>query len=188
MNLVLSDIPLRLSLPEKGETVYVDLSKLSISNCIGCFGCWVKTPGRCVIRDDATKVYPLIAKSRRVIYVSRIYLGGYDTIMKTMLERAIPIQQAFIRVWNGETHHIQRDVAEKDALIIGYGCDAEEEQDLFRRLIARNASNMLFKNWRIIFAQEKDLEKLVHEEVCRWRKSSWSMEAQERQDQTQNTL
>lgn len=23
----------------------------SIHNCIGCFGCWVKTPGACVIRD-----------------------------------------------------------------------------------------------------------------------------------------
>ena len=29
---------------------YVDLSSLKISNCVGCFGCWVKTPGKCVIR------------------------------------------------------------------------------------------------------------------------------------------
>ena len=63
MNLLLSDIALPTSLPRKKESQYIDLSKLKIKNCVGCFGCWVKTPGKCVIRDDATKVYPLIAKS-----------------------------------------------------------------------------------------------------------------------------
>lgn len=40
--------------------------------------------------------------------------GGYYTVMKkTMLELAIPIQKAFIRLVNGETHHVQRNVAKK---------------------------------------------------------------------------
>ncbi|MEI3349205.1 MAG: hypothetical protein V8R55_12775 [Dysosmobacter sp.] len=81
---------------------WINLSELNISNCVGCFGCWTKTPGRCVIRDDAPRVYPLIAASDKVLYVSRIKYGGYDTIMKTMLERAIPVQQAFLRIVQGK--------------------------------------------------------------------------------------
>ena len=121
MNLLLSDTPLQFELPERPENQYIDLSALKIANCIGCFGCWVKTPGKCVIRDDATSIYPAIAKSERLIYVSRVKFGCYDTVMKTMLERAIPIQQAFIRIYHGETHHVQRNVKEKDAVIIAYG-------------------------------------------------------------------
>ena len=110
MKLIMSDRPLHLDLPDNDEIRYVDLSSLKIANCVGCFGCWTRTPGRCVIRDDATRVYPLIAQSDTVVYVSRLRYGGYDSTMKTMLERAIPIQQAFIRIHRGETHHVQRAV------------------------------------------------------------------------------
>lgn len=100
MKLILSDRT--LALPECGSDVeWIDLSKLDIANCVGCFGCWTKTPGKCVIRDDAVRVYPRIAESSQVMYISRIRYGGYDTPMKTMLERAIPIQQAFIRLVEG---------------------------------------------------------------------------------------
>ena len=106
MKLILSDKPLYIDLQDSDKIKYMDLSSMKIANCVGCFGCWTKTPGCCVIRDDATKVYPLIAKSDSVLYISRLKYGGYDTIMKTMLERAIPIQQAFIRIYKGETHHV----------------------------------------------------------------------------------
>lgn len=108
MRLLLTDTPLPIQFSEGSENYLIDLSSQKISHCVGCFGCWVKTPGKCVIRDDATKIYPLIAKSEEVLYVSRVKYGSYDTPMKTMLERAIPVQQAFLRIHHGETHHVQR--------------------------------------------------------------------------------
>ena len=113
----------------------IDLSALRIAPCVGCFGCWTRTPGRCVIRDDAVQIYPKIAAARRVLYVSRLFCGGCDLPMKTMLERAIPIQQAFIRLVDGETHHFQRRVEPKEAAILAYGDISPEEQQLFRRQI-----------------------------------------------------
>ena len=89
MKLILSDKYLNLDVSDHSNTKFIDLSSLNIANCTGCFGCWTKTPGKCVIRDDATKVYPYIAKSDNLIYISKILYGGYDTPMKTMLERAI---------------------------------------------------------------------------------------------------
>ena len=163
----MSDKPLDLDL-NREDVIYIDLSSLNIANCTGCFGCWTKTPGRCVIRDDAVKVYPKIAESDKLIYVSRVKYGGYDTIMKTMLERAIPIQQAFIRIVGGETHHVQRDVAEKDAVIISYGDISEQERELFKRLIGRNARNMNFKSYNVIFSDERQVCSVVKDEVAKW--------------------
>ena len=168
MKLLLSDRPLSLEIPHRDDVAFVDLSRLKISNCVGCFGCWTKTPGRCVIRDDATKVYPLIAQSEAVLYVSRIRYGGYDTIMKTMLERAIPVQQAFIRILDGETHHVQRRVVPKKATILAYGDPDAEEREIFRQLIARNAHNMNFETHRVVFCQEDQVEDTVREELRAW--------------------
>ena len=90
--------------------------------------------------------------------------------MKTMLERALPIQQAFIRLLNGETHHIQRAVVPKRATIIGYGSISEEEQEIFTQLVARNAANMSFEDYRVIFTQESMLEQTAINEVLAWEK------------------
>ena len=171
MKLILSDKPLNLTVNDPQQIKMIDLSTLNIHNCVGCFGCWTKTPGRCVIRDDAVTVYPLIAQSDAVVYVSRIKYGGYDTVMKTMLERAIPVQQAFIRLVDGETHHVQRAVVPKDALILAYGTTSPEEQELFRQLVARNARNMSFKSYRILFPAQEALDNLVQSEVAKWEAS-----------------
>lgn len=171
MKLILSDRPLKLPENHCDDLTMIDLSQLKIANCVGCFGCWTKTPGKCVIRDDAVKVYPLIAASDQVLYVSHVKYGGYDTPMKTMLERAIPVQQAFIRLWHGETHHVQRRVVPKQAVIVGYGDLSAGEQELFRRLVARNAHNMSFEQYRVVFATEDTLAQTVEREVQAWEKS-----------------
>lgn len=168
MRLIMSDRPVDVAYVDDTAVKFIDLSKLKISNCVGCFGCWTRTPGKCVFRDDATKVYPYIAASDRVVYVSRVCYGGYDSIMKTMLERAIPVQQAFIRIHNGETHHVQRAVKAKKAIIVAYGDISPEEQDIFRQLIARNAHNMSFESHEIVFTTEAAVDDAVKKAVEKW--------------------
>lgn len=170
MNLVLSDRNFDSFNQQHPTIQFVDLSALNIANCVGCFGCWTKTPGKCVIRDDAVKVYPQIAASDRILYISKIKYGGYDTVMKTMLERSIPVQQAFIRLLHGETHHVQRNVVPKKAVIIGYGDTSAEEQDIFRSLVERNAKNMCFESYRVMFVAENEVEAAADKEVAAWEK------------------
>lgn len=44
----------------KGSRVISDNGR--IRNCIGCFGCWVKTPGQCVIHDGYENVGSELSK------------------------------------------------------------------------------------------------------------------------------
>lgn len=170
MKLILSDKRLDIRVGSKSEICYFDLSSLKIAGCMGCFGCWTRTPGRCVIRDDAPRVYSCMAASDVVLYVSRLRYGGYDTVMKTMLERAIPVQQAFIRIHCGETHHVQRSVVPKRATFLVYGAGDEEECDIFRQLVARNARNMSFESYEIVFTTESLVDDMVRNVLQKWEK------------------
>ncbi|ONI41125.1 hypothetical protein AN640_01345 [Candidatus Epulonipiscium fishelsonii] len=167
MKLILSDKNLDIQFND--EITFFDLSSLKIENCTGCYNCWVKTPGKCVIRDDAVKIYPEIAKSNKLMYVSKVKYGSYDTIMKTMLERALPIQQAFIHLIDGECHHYQRDVAMKNAIIIAYGNITTGEKRIFEQLVNRNSYNMNFSRYKVIFTSEEKLEKCIEGVVPKWR-------------------
>lgn len=168
MNLLLTDRPVRPSLDGCADSHLIDLSGCKIAACNGCFACWTRTPGRCVIRDDAVKIYPLIAQCDRLLLVSRIRFGCYDLPVKRMLERSLPIQQPFLQLRQGETHHALRDVHPKDAVLIAYGESSAGEQELFRRLVERNARNLCFQNSRILFVREENLDDTVAKEAARW--------------------
>ena len=59
-------------------------------------------------------------------------------------------------------------MALKQATILGYGDISPAEQELFRRLVGRNAANMNFAGYRVLFSREADLEQTVQREVTAW--------------------
>ena len=34
------------------EVEVIELRRKTIKNCIGCYTCWTKTPGKCIHKDD----------------------------------------------------------------------------------------------------------------------------------------
>lgn len=49
---------------------------IHIQNCIGCFGCWVKTPGKCVIHDGFEDTGVLMSQCHELIFISKCYYGS----------------------------------------------------------------------------------------------------------------
>jgi multimeric flavodoxin WrbA len=119
------------------------LAAMDIQPCRGCFSCWVKTPGRCIIRDDEEQILAATAASDRVIWLTPVTFGGYAPELKKALDRIIPILLPFFTTVRGETHHPLRTPRPRRLLAIGTlkGPDAESEA-VFRRLVGRNALNM----------------------------------------------
>ena len=83
------------------------LHEMEIHHCVGCFGCWVKTPGVCVINDAGRDA------ARAVTF------GGYSSQLKKALDRAICLVTPFFTKVNGEIHHVPR--YERYPRIMGVG-------------------------------------------------------------------
>ncbi len=71
-----------------GEDVYFPAQPL-VQRCLGCFGCWVKTPGRCVLQDRASVLPELLKHCDEWIILSPIVYGGYSVCVKAAIERCL---------------------------------------------------------------------------------------------------
>ena len=91
------------------ETENVILAEKRILPCKGKFECWMKTPGKCTIRDDMDELFPRFLASDIVVFAFPVYLENVPAIMKTFLERLIPaLLPHFEEAEKGEYRHAKR--------------------------------------------------------------------------------
>jgi hypothetical protein len=84
-----------------------DLNHLNVKDCIGCWTCWWKTPGRCLY-DDLNGFYHDYITADKAIYFSRIHKGFISGRMKTLLDRMIPLYLPYTTYETGESMHVPR--------------------------------------------------------------------------------
>jgi multimeric flavodoxin WrbA len=56
-----------------------------IAPCLGCFGCWIKTPGKCVINDAGSELPAKIIQSDFVFLLTPVTFGMYSSQLKKAL-------------------------------------------------------------------------------------------------------
>lgn len=90
------------------NTEVIVLRELNIKPCIGCFNCWIKTPGICSIRDDAPEVSRKYIAADHVILASPLIAGFLSCLMKNTMDRNIPLVHPHLEEIDGEVHHKKR--------------------------------------------------------------------------------
>ena len=74
----------------QAETLY--LRNYKINHCLGCYDCWLKTPGRCVQKDDMSQVlFDRYLAADLVVLASPIYHATLNARMKLFVERTLPM-------------------------------------------------------------------------------------------------
>jgi hypothetical protein len=119
------------------------LRDVDIAPCLGCFGCWVKTPGECVIDDAGRDVARRFVQSDLVIYLSPIQFGGYSHELKKAVDRLIPNISPMFQLIRGEVHHRKRYRRYPRLLALGWLTRrTADQEDTFRAMVQRNGINM----------------------------------------------
>ncbi|OUO91780.1 hypothetical protein B5F40_02800 [Gordonibacter sp. An230] len=122
-----------------------------VKPCTGCFGCWTRTPGVCVLRDHCTEMPRLMARCETFALVSPLVYGGFSHAVKAVLDRAIGYVQPFFRIVEGEMHHVPRYEGGFRLEAHFYGQSSEPERELARRLVRANAVNYYASAFEVRF-------------------------------------
>jgi multimeric flavodoxin WrbA len=72
-----------------GQVSVFELQETSIADCASCFGCYLKTPGECVIDDAARDIAKKLAKADLKVFLTPIVFGGYSSELKKAVDRQL---------------------------------------------------------------------------------------------------
>ena len=144
----------------------LNLKRMRIAYCLGCFQCWTKTPGVCRMNDDGREVARRIVASDLVVLFTPVTFGGYSSEIKKALDRVICVVSPFFMKVGGEIHHKPR--YERYPRIIGLGVLPEpddESEAIFQTLVRRNALNLHAPGCGAAVVYDNDEAAVVRERV-----------------------
>lgn len=120
--------------------------------CIGCFGCWLKTPGRCVIKDEYQEMGEKLSKVDELLIISKATFGSYSSIVKNVLDRSISYVLPYFTIRKGEMHHGERYHKNLQISAVFYGDDiTETEKETSENLVKANAVNLNGTVGKVVF-------------------------------------
>lgn len=136
------------------ETEHVYLAKKKIAPCMGCFSCWTKTPGVCVIKDDMKDLLKKSLEADVVAYATPLYVDNVSGIMKNFMDRGIPTAlPQFEKDAEGRMRHPERAAkVARSVVISNSGFPQRDQFDvlrlLFRRLAGLGHSELIGEIYR----------------------------------------
>ena len=74
----------------------IDLKGKRVEPCKGCFGCWCKTPGRCIIDDDMPELLEKRIRADLVVWSFPLYFFNVPGPLKNFIDRQLPMALPFM--------------------------------------------------------------------------------------------
>jgi multimeric flavodoxin WrbA len=91
------------------EVEQIFLREKKIGHCLGCLSCWIKTPGRCIQKDDMEELIRIYLASDVAVIATPVYVDNVTGLMKDFLDRLVPVTDPrFEPDENGESRHVKR--------------------------------------------------------------------------------
>ena len=163
------DDALERTLREAGQGIRsLDLSRADVTPCLGCGGC--SGTGQCVLRDDMTELLPEIASCDRLVLATPIAFGVHHPLLKTAVDRFLPLAGERFAIRGGEMHHRPRFPKRFSLLGVGWlGADVGPgEGATFRHLLDRHAVNLACRRHAaVVLSNDGDVERALQSGIDR---------------------
>ena len=120
------------------------LREMDIRYCIGCFDCWLKTPGECIVADASQDVCRQFIASDLVLFASPLIMGFTSALLKKAHDKLVPLIHPYIGIYHDECHHMPRyEKYPLTGLLLEKGRDSDEEDiEITSEIYRRDALNV----------------------------------------------
>ncbi len=95
---------------------------LKVNPCQGDLFCWLRTPGKCIHKDDMEMLLPKLARADIWVFATPVYFDGISGAMKNLLERMLPLVEPFYELRDGHCRHPRRAGNKSGKVVLVSNC------------------------------------------------------------------
>lgn len=107
---------------EAFELEEIQVNRLDIRPCLGCFSCWNKTPGECCVKDDMADVIKKLLWADVTVWSFPLYYFNVPGALKNLIDRQLPMVLPFMTEREDQlgsgSHPSRYDMSGKKTVII----------------------------------------------------------------------
>ena len=104
------------------EVELLDTRDLHINPCLGCFGCWIKTPGKCVQEDDMAGLLPRLRQADVWVLATPLYFDGASGPLKNLMDRMTALLRLAAEVRDGRSRHLVEEEVQGGKVVLVSNC------------------------------------------------------------------
>jgi multimeric flavodoxin WrbA len=120
------------------EVKLIILREKKIADCIGCYACWLKTPGICALKDEQKEILQGYLWADCILLASPIIMGFVSALIKKTNDRMIPLVHPFLKMNGDRMAHYQRyDKEYKIGLLLDRGEGFGEEFEIIQKVYSK---------------------------------------------------
>jgi multimeric flavodoxin WrbA len=126
---------------KKSLVTNIILNEHDVKGCVGCLGCFFKTPGVCRFKDLVQQLPSTYVKSDIVVLITRVTFGGFSSILAKAYDRlVIQLESHLFEVSSGVMRRKKRYRQSYPSLLaIGLEEEADmEDRSIFNALVQKN--------------------------------------------------
>jgi len=109
---------------------------LDVKPCLGCFGCWTKTPGKCVQDDDMAGLLHRLREAELWVLATPLYFDGPSGPLKNVMDRMTSLLRLSAEVRSGRSRHVVEEEVKGGKVVLVSNCGLWEMRN-FEPLVAQ---------------------------------------------------
>jgi multimeric flavodoxin WrbA len=126
---------------EAGAEVELFYTKrLDINPCLGCFGCWIKTPGKCVQKDDMQTLLDKLREADVWVLATPVYFDAVSGPLKNVIDRMTPFLRLHAEVRDGRSRHLVEEGHRDGKVVLVSNCGLWEMDNFDPLLVHTKAA------------------------------------------------
>lgn len=147
------------------ETACYHLSEYRIQQCRGCFSCWFKSPGQCVLQDDMPELLHAYQTADVVCFGSPVYSWNMTALLKNFVDRLIPLKSPLLTQQDGHFDMVDTQKREQRYVTISNcGFPGENNFAIIKAAFSIcNPSLEIYRNCgKLLVSKQPDVQDIVH--------------------------